>query len=156
MQKNCAQLNSMLVEPVHTEPIHIDTVPSGHLLCDERVGTCEEVDMLGLLDDAMRKRLLCIHEIDLRISAYEDCSIFIGRKVLPAIGLHPGFRYLNVRNELGRPLISTSHFPLNSLIEHRIPDDIPNLVEALANPVVYQNELKKHGKQFPITFIAAA
>lgn len=76
--------------------------------------------------------------------------------MLPVIGLRPGFRYLNVRNELGQPLISISHFPLNSLIEHCIPDDITNLVEALANPVVYQNELEKLGKQFPITFVAAA
>uniref|UniRef100_A0A1A9VEN7 Uncharacterized protein n=1 Tax=Glossina austeni TaxID=7395 RepID=A0A1A9VEN7_GLOAU len=89
------------------------------------------------------------------ISAYKGCGKFIGRKVLPVIGLRSCFRYLHLGNEMGRPLISTSHFPLNSLIEHCIPDDIPNLVEALVNPVVYQNELEKHGKQLSIIFVAA-
>lgn len=40
----------------------------------------------------------------IRISAYEDGGKFIGHRVLPVIGLCPGFRHLTLRNELGQPL----------------------------------------------------
>uniref|UniRef100_A0A1A9Z7Q2 1-phosphatidylinositol 4,5-bisphosphate phosphodiesterase n=1 Tax=Glossina pallidipes TaxID=7398 RepID=A0A1A9Z7Q2_GLOPL len=144
------------------------TVLSGQFLSDKRVGTYVEVDMFGLPADTVRKKFrtkivrdnginpvydeepfvfkkVVLPELaSIRIAAYEEGGKLIGHRVLPVIGLCPGFRHLSLRNESGQPLILTSLF-LCIIVKDYVPDDLSNFAEALANPIKYQNELEKRG-----------
>lgn len=85
----------------------------------------------------------------IRIAAYEEGGKFIGHRVLPVIGLRPGYRHLSLRTELGQPLPLTSLF-LCIVVKDYVPDDIAIFAEALANPIKYQNELEKRDKQLAV------
>ncbi|XP_011296574.1 1-phosphatidylinositol 4,5-bisphosphate phosphodiesterase classes I and II isoform X2 [Musca domestica] len=149
------------------------TVLSGQFLSDKRIGTYVEVDMFGLPADTVRKRfrtkivrdngLNPVYDEDpfvfkkvvlpalasIRIAAYEEGGKFIGHRVLPVIGLRPGYRHLSLRNEVGQPLPLTSLF-LCIVVKDYVPDDIAIFAEALANPIKYQNELEKRDKQLAV------
>lgn len=84
-----------------------------------------------------------------RIAAYEESGKLIGHRVLPVIGLCPGYRHLSLRNELGQPLPLASLF-LCIIVKDYVPDDLSNFAEALANPIKYQNELEKRDKQLAV------
>lgn len=40
----------------------------------------------------------------LRIAAHEESGRLLGHRVLPVLGLCPGYRHVNLRTELGLPL----------------------------------------------------
>lgn len=46
----------------------------------------------------------------MRITAYEEGGKFIGHRVLPVIGLCPGYRHVTLRTEMGQPLTLTTLF----------------------------------------------
>ena len=85
----------------------------------------------------------------IRITAYEENGKFIGHRVLPVIGLRPGYRHLSLRTESGQALSLTSLF-LCIVVKDYVPDDIAIFAEALANPIKYQNELEKRDKQLAV------
>lgn len=104
------------------------TVLSGQFLTDKKVGCFVEVDMYGLPADTVRKKFrtkilrdnsinpvfdeepfvfkkVVLPELaSVRIAAYEEGGKFLGHRVLPVIGLCPGYRHLTLRNELGQPI----------------------------------------------------
>lgn len=104
------------------------TVLSGQFLSDKKVGTYVEVDMFGLPADTVRKkfRTRCVRDngmnpiydeepfvfkkvvlpelASIRITAYEEGGKFIGHRVLPVIGLCPGYKHVTLRTELGLPI----------------------------------------------------
>lgn len=110
------------------------TVLSGQFLTDKKVGTYVEVDMFGLPADTVRKkfRTKCVRDNGInpvyddepfvfkkvvlpelaciRIAAYEEGGKFIGHRVLPVIGLCPGYRHVNIRTELGQPITMATLF----------------------------------------------
>ncbi|XP_067622681.1 1-phosphatidylinositol 4,5-bisphosphate phosphodiesterase classes I and II isoform X4 [Eurosta solidaginis] len=149
------------------------TVLSGQFLTDKRVGTYVEVDMFGLPADTVRKRFrtrivrdnginpvfdeepfvfkkVVLPELaNIRIAAYEEGGKFLGHRVLPVIGLCPGYRHVNLRTELGQPITLSSVF-LCIVVKDYVPDDLSNFAEALANPIKYQSELEKRDKQLAV------
>lgn len=104
------------------------TVLSGQFLSDKKVGTYVEVDMFGLPADTVRKKFrtriardnalnpvfddepfvfkkVVLPELaSIRITAYEEGGKFIGHRVLPVIGLCPGYKHVTLRTELGIPI----------------------------------------------------
>lgn len=86
---------------------------------------------------------------NIRIAAYEEGGKFLGHRVLPVIGLCPGYRHVNLRTELGQPLTLASLF-LYIVVKDYVPDDLSNFAEALANPIKYQSELEKRDKQLAV------
>lgn len=104
------------------------TVLSGQFLSDKKVGVYVEVDMFGLPADTVRKkfRSRCVRDnalnpifddepfvfkkvvlpelASIRIAAYEEGGKFIGHRVLPVIGLCPGYKHVTLRTELGLPI----------------------------------------------------
>lgn len=149
------------------------TVISGQCLSDKRVGTYVEVDMYGLPADTVRKKFrtkivpnngmnpvydeepfvfkkVILPELaSIRIAAYEDSGRFIGHRVLPVVGLCPGFRHLHLRTELGQPLPLTTLFLL-VVVKDYVPDGLSDFAEALANPIKYQSELDKRAEQLAV------
>ncbi|XP_037958708.1 1-phosphatidylinositol 4,5-bisphosphate phosphodiesterase classes I and II isoform X2 [Teleopsis dalmanni] len=149
------------------------TVLSGQFLTDKRVGTYVEVDMFGLPADTVRKKFrtkivrensmnpvfdeepfvfkkVVLPELaSIRIAAYEESGKFIGHRVLPVIGLCPGYRHLSLRSEIGQPIALASLF-LCIVVKDYVPDDLSNFAEALANPIKYQSELEKRDKQLAV------
>ncbi|XP_054744599.1 1-phosphatidylinositol 4,5-bisphosphate phosphodiesterase classes I and II isoform X1 [Anastrepha obliqua] len=149
------------------------TVLSGQFLTDKRVGTYVEVDMFGLPADTVRKRFrtrivrdnglnpvfdeepfvfkkVVLPELaNIRIAAYEEGGKFLGHRVLPVIGLCPGYRHVNLRTESGQPITLASLF-LYIVVKDYVPDDLSNFAEALANPIKYQSELEKRDKQLAV------
>lgn len=101
---------------------------SGQFLSDKKVGIYVEVDMFGLPADTVRKkfRTRCVRDnalnpifddepfvfkkvvlpelASIRIAAYEEGGKFIGHRVLPVIGLCPGYKHVTLRTELGLPI----------------------------------------------------
>ncbi|KAL1139623.1 hypothetical protein AAG570_006603 [Ranatra chinensis] len=148
-------------------------VISGQFLTDKRCGTYVEVDMYGLPADTVRKKfrtrivpnnainpifdeepfvfkkvvlpdLACI-----RIAAYEEGGKLIGHRVLPVVGLCPGYRHVSLRSECGQPLGLPTLFVL-IVVKDYVPDGLSDFAEALANPIKYQSELEKRAKQLAV------
>lgn len=112
------------------------TVLSGQFLSDKKVGVYVEVDMFGLPADTVRKkfRTRCVRDnamnpifenepfvfkkvvlpelAAIRIAAYEEGGKFIGHRVLPVIGLCPGYKHVTLRTELGIPITLATLFLL--------------------------------------------
>lgn len=149
------------------------SVISGQFLTDKRVGTYVEVDMYGLPADTVRKKfrtkivpnnginpvydeepfifkkVVLPQLASVRLSAYEESGKLIGHRVLPVVGLCPGYRHVNLRTELGQPL------PLGTLflfveVKDFVPDGMSDFAEALANPIKYQSDLEKRSRQLAV------
>lgn len=84
-----------------------------------------------------------------RIAAYEDSGKMIGHRVLPVVGLCPGFRHVGLRNESGQSLPLATLF-LEVVVKDYVPDDFAALAEALANPIKYQSDKEKRAKQLAV------
>ncbi|XP_017131605.1 1-phosphatidylinositol 4,5-bisphosphate phosphodiesterase classes I and II isoform X1 [Drosophila elegans] len=149
------------------------TVLSGQFLTDKRANTFVEVDMYGLPADTVRKKFrtktvrdngmnpvydeepfvfkkVVLPELaSIRIAAYEEGGKLIGHRVLPVIGLCPGYRHVNLRSEVGQPIALASLF-LCVVVKDYVPDDLSNFAEALANPIKYQSELEKRDIQLSV------
>ncbi|KAH8266514.1 hypothetical protein KR044_010674 [Drosophila immigrans] len=149
------------------------TVLSGQFLTDKRVNTFVEVDMYGLPADTVRKKFrtktvrdngmnpvydeepfvfkkVVLPELaSIRVAAYEESGKLIGHRVLPVIGLCPGYRHVSLRSEVGQPIALASLF-LCVVVKDYVPDDLSNFAEALANPIKYQSELEKRDIQLSV------
>lgn len=125
------------------------TVLSGQFLSDKKSGVYVEVDMFGLPADTVRKkfRTRCVRDnainpvfddepfvfkkvvlpelASIRIAAYEEGGKFIGHRVLPVIGLCPGYKHLTLRTELGLPIPLTTLF---LLVVVKVNANAPSLV----------------------------
>ncbi|RWS30766.1 1-phosphatidylinositol 4:5-bisphosphate phosphodiesterase classes I and II-like protein, partial [Leptotrombidium deliense] len=142
---------------------------SGQFLCDKRTGTFVEVDMFGLPADTVRRRrtkIVAANGINpvydeepfvfkkvvlpelacLRIAAYEENSKFLGHRILPVVGLRPGYRHISLRNEYGQPLHLATLF-VQITVKDYVPDGLSELADALANPIAYQSMFEKRAKQ---------
>lgn len=82
----------------------------------------------------------------IRISAYEESGRLIGHRVLPVVGLCPGYRHVSLRTEAGQPLPLATLFLL-VVVKDYVPDGLSDFAEALANPIKYQSELEKRAQQ---------
>lgn len=81
----------------------------------------------------------------IRIAAYEESGKFgkfIGHRILPLVGLCPGYRHVTLRNEAGQPLLATLFLQIK--VNDFVPDQFHLFAEALTNPTEYQNKLQKH------------
>ncbi|XP_012521897.1 1-phosphatidylinositol 4,5-bisphosphate phosphodiesterase classes I and II isoform X2 [Monomorium pharaonis] len=157
------------VDGIIAGTVHIHVI-SAQFLTDKRVGTYVEVDMYGLPADTVRKKFrtkivpnnginpiydeepfifkkVVLPELaSIRIAAYEESGRLIGHRVLPVVGLCPGYRHVALRTECGQPLPLASLF-LHVVVKDYVPDGLSELAEALANPIKYQNEIEKRANQ---------
>ncbi|KAM3959579.1 phospholipase C at 21C [Aphomia sociella] len=148
------------------------TVLSGQLLTDKRTGTYVEVDMFGLPADTVRKKFrtrvapnnginpvygeepfvfkkVVLPKLAMiRIAAHEESGRLLGHRVLPVVGLCPGYRHVTLRTELGLPLPAS--LLLLVVVKDYVPDRLTELAEALANPIKYQSELDKREHQLAV------
>lgn len=85
----------------------------------------------------------------IRIAAYEESGKLIGHRVLPVVGLCPGYRHVNLRTELGQPLPLATLFLL-VVVKDYVPDGLSDFAEALANPIKYQSDLEKRAEQLAV------
>lgn len=85
----------------------------------------------------------------IRIAAYEESGKIIGHRVLPVVGLCPGYRHVGLRNESGQTLPLASLF-LFVVVKDYVPDGFADFAEALANPIKYQSENEKRAKQLEV------
>lgn len=85
----------------------------------------------------------------IRLSAYEDSGRFIGHRILPVVGLCPGYRHVMLRTESGQPLPLATLFLL-VVVKDYVPDGLSDFAEALANPIKYQSELEKRAQQLAV------
>ncbi|XP_037772909.1 1-phosphatidylinositol 4,5-bisphosphate phosphodiesterase classes I and II-like isoform X6 [Penaeus monodon] len=149
-------------------------VISGQFLSDKRAGCYVEVEMYGLPADTVRKRFRtktvpnnCINPVwdeepfvfkkvvlpelaTIRIVAYEEGGrVALGNRVLPIVGLRPGYKHIPLRNEAGQPLgVSTLFVHLK--VGDYVPHGLSDFAEALANPIKYQSELEKRTLQLAV------
>lgn len=149
-------------------------VISGQFLSDKRAGCYVEVEMYGLPADTVRKRFRtktvpnnCINPVwdeepfvlkkvvlpelaTIRIVAYEEGGrVALGNRVLPIVGLRPGYKHIPLRNEAGQPLgVSTLFVHLK--VGDYVPHGLSDFAEALANPIKYQSELEKRTQQLAV------
>jgi len=148
-------------------------VISGQFLTDKRVGTYVEVEMYGLPTDTVRKKfktkIIPMNGINplfdeepfifkkvvlpdlacLRIAAYEESGKMIGHRVLPVVGLRPGYRHVVLRSPAGQPLNLPTLF-LHLSVSDYVPDGLSDLAEALANPIQYHSLKEKRENQLNI------
>lgn len=95
------------------------------------------------------KKVVLPELASIRIAAYEENGKFLGHRVLPVIGLCPGYRHLTLRNELGQPIPIATLF-LCIVVKDYVPDGLSDFAEALANPIKYQSDLEKRSQQLAV------
>lgn len=95
------------------------------------------------------KKVVLPELASIRIAAYEENGKFLGHRVLPVIGLCPGYRHLTLRNELGQPIPLATLF-LCIVVKDYVPDGLSDFAEALANPIKYQSDLEKRSQQLAV------
>lgn len=95
------------------------------------------------------KKVVLPELASIRLAAYEESGKLIGHRVLPVVGLCPGYRHVNLRNELGQPLPLATLFLL-VVVKDYVPDGLSDFAEALANPIKYQSDLEKRSRQLAV------
>lgn len=95
------------------------------------------------------KKVVLPQLASIRIAAYEENGKFLGHRVLPVIGLCPGYRHVSLRNELGQALPLSTLF-LCIIVKDYVPDGLSDFAEALANPIKYQSDLEKRSQQLAV------
>lgn len=100
-------------------------------------------------DPFVFKKVVLPELASIRIAAYEESGKFLGHRILPVIGLCPGYRHLMLRNELGQPLHLATLF-LCIVVNDYVPDGFSDFAEALANPIKYQSDLEKRSVQLAV------
>lgn len=85
----------------------------------------------------------------LRLAVFEDSGKLIGHRVIPVVGLCPGYRHVGLRNEMGQPLPCATLF-LKITVKDYVPDGLSDFAEALANPIKFQSDLDKRTKQLAV------
>lgn len=147
-------------------------VISGQFLYDKRVGTYVEVEMYGLPADTVRRRRTKIVPANginpvyddepftftkvvlpdlasMRIAAFDDSGKCIGYRILPLVGLRPGYRHLSLRNESNQPLTLPTLF-VKIEVNDYVPDRLSELADALANPIAHQSMVDRHARQLMV------
>merc|ERR1719400_2018781 len=147
---------------------------SGQFLTEQHVGTYVEVEMYGLPRDTVRRgkfrtktiqnginpvydedpfvfRQVVMPDLAVfRIAAFEESgNKLIGHRVLPIVGLCPGYRHIPLFNEACQPLALPSLFVLITVGDY-VPNAWTDLAEALTNPIKHQSELERRNKQLAI------
>lgn len=85
----------------------------------------------------------------LRLAVFEESGKLIGHRVIPVVGLCPGYRHVVLRNEMGQPLLCGTLF-LRIAVKDYVPDGLSDFAEALANPIKFQSDLDKRTKQLAV------
>jgi phosphatidylinositol phospholipase C beta len=85
----------------------------------------------------------------LRIAVFDESQKLLGHRVLPVVGLRPGYRHIPLRNDSGQPLAMATVF-VHIEAKDYVPDAMLELAEALANPIASikqrENQLKVIGE----------
>lgn len=150
-------------------------VISGQFLSEKRGNTFVEVEMYGLPADTVRRRRTKVAQSNginpiwddepftfkkvvlpdlasLRIAAFEEVgrsNRMIGYRILPVVGLRPGYRHLPLRSESNQPLTLPTLF-LKIEVNDYVPDRLSELADALANPIAHQSMIDRHAKQLMV------
>ncbi|XP_025195692.1 1-phosphatidylinositol 4,5-bisphosphate phosphodiesterase classes I and II [Melanaphis sacchari] len=160
------------VDGIIAGTLTVDVI-SGQLLTDKRVGTYVDVEMYGLPADTVRKKfrtrtvpynginpvygdepfvfkkVVLPQLASLRLAVFEESGKLIGHRVIPVVGLCPGYRHVVLRNEMGQPLPCGTLF-LKITVKDYVPDDLSDFAEALANPIKFQSDLDKRTNQLAV------
>lgn len=153
-------------------------VISGQFLSEKKVNTFVEVEMYGLPVDTVRRRRTRVAQSNginpiyddepfefkkvvlpelasLRIAAYEEVgrsNRLIGYRILPVVGLRPGYRHLPLRSESNQPLTLPTLF-LKVEVNDYVPPLYADIAEALANPIAHQKKedpVERHAEQLMV------
>jgi len=81
----------------------------------------------------------------LRFAAYEDSGKMIGHRVVPVVGLRPGYRHIPLKNESGQPLMMASLF-VHVTVKDYVPEEFSDIADALSNPIAYQSAAERRAK----------
>ncbi|PFX28836.1 1-phosphatidylinositol 4,5-bisphosphate phosphodiesterase beta-1 [Stylophora pistillata] len=141
-------------------------VISGQWLTEKKVGTYVEVDMYGLPADTVRrkyktkivpnntinpvydeepfvfKKVVLPSLAVLRIAVYEESGKLIGQRILPVVGLSPGYRHIKLRNESNQPLCLPTLF-VHIVTKDYVPSGFEDFANALCDPIAYHQEEKR-------------
>lgn len=150
-------------------------VISGQFLSEKRGNTFVEVEMYGLPADTARRRRTKVCQSNginptwddepflfkkivlpdlasLRVAAYEEVgrsNRLIGYRILPVVGLRPGYRHLPLRSESNQSLTLPTLF-LKVEVNDYVPDRLSELADALANPIAHQSMVDRHARQLMV------
>lgn len=78
----------------------------------------------------------------LKITVFDDQSKIIGFRVLPAVGLRPGYRYICLKNETNQPLMMSVLF-VHIKMHDYVPEEYEDFAMALVNPIRFVSLSKK-------------
>ncbi|CAF0820017.1 unnamed protein product [Brachionus calyciflorus] len=136
---------------------------------DKRLGQTVTVELFGLPADSIRgqkahkvkasssklfnvfysdpngysfKKIIMPQLATLKITAYDEQYKFIGYRVLPVVGLRPGYRFICLKNESNQQLLMTNLF-VHIQIGDYVPEEYEEFASALVNPINYVAKLTK-------------
>uniref|UniRef100_K1PTG0 1-phosphatidylinositol-4,5-bisphosphate phosphodiesterase beta-4 n=1 Tax=Magallana gigas TaxID=29159 RepID=K1PTG0_MAGGI len=85
----------------------------------------------------------------IRMAVMDENNKLLGHRVLPVMGLRPGYRHIPLRNECNLPLLMPTVF-VHISVKDYVPDDMSVYIEALINPIAYLSEQEKHSQQLAV------
>ncbi|XP_017283522.1 1-phosphatidylinositol 4,5-bisphosphate phosphodiesterase beta-3 isoform X2 [Kryptolebias marmoratus] len=156
-----------IVDGIVANTVSIKVI-SGQYLTDKKVSVYVEVDMFGLPADTKRKyrtktvgntmnpqwgedaftfnKVVLPSLASLRIAVLEDSGKFIAHRILPVSAMRPGYRYLNLKNELNQPLMLASLLVYIDVKDY-IPNEHQEYADALTNPIKHISGMAKREDQ---------
>jgi phosphatidylinositol phospholipase C beta len=135
---------------------------------EKRIGTTITVELFGLPADSARsqkahrvkasttnmfnviysdtgftfKKIIMPQLALLKISVFDEQNKLIGHRVLPIVGLRPGYRYISLKNESNQPINMYCIFVHMQLHDY-VPEEYEEFANALVNPINYVTSLSK-------------
>lgn len=97
------------------------------------------------------KKVVLPELASIRIAAYEEGGKFIGHRVLPVIGLCPGYKHVTLRTELGLPIALATLF-LCIVVKVKYFQNIPKLLFICLLTVLIITALVNNAKKTHLFF----
>lgn len=163
------------VDGIIAGTVSVKIISGQFLSIEKRVNVFVEIEMYGLPADTVRRKKTKVVSSNginpiwddepftfnkvvlpdlasLRIAAYEEMgrsNKLIGYRILPVVGLRPGYRHLPLRSDSNQPLTLPTLF-LKIEVNDYVPDRLSELADALANPIAHQSMVDRHAKQLMV------
>lgn len=173
--RNFDPFTESTVDGIIAGTVSVKVISGQFLSTEKRVNVYVEVEMYGLPADTVRRKktkvvtsnginpiwddepftfnkVVLPDLASLRIAAYEEVgrsNKLVGYRILPVVGLRPGYRHLPLRSESNQPLTLPTLF-LKIEVNDYVPDRLSELADALANPIAHQSMVDRHAKQLMV------
>jgi len=90
----------------------------------------------------MFKKIIMPQLALIHLTVLDEQNKLVGRRCLPVVGLRPGYRFVNLKNESNQPLNMCCLFVYIKHTDY-VPEELEEFANALVNPIEYVKSVDK-------------